>query len=121
MAVTSIIWVPPIKIIMDSKELNDTDSTDLGYMIEGKRIIKMIVQNENSVAVQNLKLSIEQYMEKVGYTWADISLDKSTWADQITIDKIGANSYGEFWVLVTKDLNYIGFEPILFNIKLQHD
>lgn len=111
----------PIKIIMDSKELNDTDPTDLGYMIEGKRIIKMIVQNENSVAVQNLKISIEQYMEKVGYTWADISLDKSTWAKQIAIDKLGANSYKEFWVLVTKDLNYIGFEPILFNIKLQHD
>lgn len=111
----------PIKILMDSKELNDTAPTDLGYMVEGKRTLKMIVQNDNSVAVRNLKISIEQYMEKVGYTWADISLDKSIWADQITIDTLGANSYKEFWVLVTKDLNYIGFEPILFNIKLQHD
>lgn len=111
----------PIKILMDSKELNDTNPTDLGYMVEGKRILKMIVQNENSVAVRNLKISIEQYMEKVGYTWADISLDNSIWADQIAIDTLDANSYKEFWVLVTKDLNYIGFEPILFNIKLQHD
>ncbi|MFN6588754.1 cell adhesion protein [Bacillus sp. PGP15] len=111
----------PIKILMDSKDLNDTDPTDLGYMIEGKRMIKMIVQNENSIAVQNLKISIEQYMEKVGYTWADVSLDKSTWADQITIGTLGANSDKEFWVLVTKDLNYMGLEPILFNIKLQHD
>ncbi len=111
----------PIKILMASKELNDTDPTDLGYMVEGKRVIKMIVQNENSVPVQNLQISIEQYMEKVGYTWADISLDKSNWADQIAINTLGANSYKEFWVLVTKDLNYIGFEPIVFNIKLQHD
>lgn len=111
----------PLKIIMDSKELNDTDPTNLGNMIEEKRIIKMMVQNENSVAVHNLKISIEQYMERVGYTWADISLDKSNWADQIAIGTLGANSYSEFWVLVTKDLNYIGFEPILFNIKLQHD
>ncbi|PFJ16529.1 cell adhesion protein [Bacillus cereus] len=111
----------PIKIIMDSRELNDTDPTDLGYMIEGKRIIKMIVQNENSVAVQNLKISIEQYMEKVGYTWADISLDNLAWVKQISINTLSANSFREFWVLVTKDLNYIGFEPILFNIKLQHD
>ncbi|MDA2157918.1 cell adhesion protein [Bacillus cereus group sp. Bc253] len=111
----------PIKIIMESKELNDTGPTDLGYMIEGKRVIKMIVQNENSVAVQNLKISIEQYMEKVGYTWADISLDNLAWVKQISINTLGANSFREFWVLVTKDLNYIGFEPILFNIKLQHD
>ncbi|MGZ9642803.1 cell adhesion protein [Bacillus cereus] len=111
----------PLKIIMDSKELNDTDPTNLGNMIEGKRIIKMMVQNENSVAVHNLKISIEQYMEKVGYTWADISLNKSNWEDQITLGTLSANSYSEFWVLVTKDLNYIGFEPILFNIKLQHD
>ncbi|WP_230876616.1 hypothetical protein [Bacillus sp. SRB1LM] len=111
----------PLKIIMDSKELNDTDPTNLGNMIEGKRIIKMMVQNENSVAVHNLKISIEQYMEKVGYTWANISLDNLAWVKQISINTLSANSSKEFWVLVTKDLNYIGFEPILFNIKLQHD
>ncbi|OPA43454.1 cell adhesion protein [Bacillus cereus] len=111
----------PLKIIMDSKELNDTDPTNLGNMIEGKRIIKMMVQNENSVAVHNLKISIEQYMEKVGYTWANISLDSLAWVKQISINTLSANSSREFWVLVTKDLNYIGFEPILFNIKLQHD
>ncbi|WP_242136627.1 cell adhesion protein [Bacillus cereus group sp. BfR-BA-01360] len=111
----------PIKILMDSNELNETDPTSLGQMVEGQRIIKMIVQNENVTPVHNLKISIEQYMEKVGYTWANISLDNSTWSNKITIDTLGAQSNSEFWVKIMKDWDYVGFEPIYFNIRLQHE
>ncbi|MFY0147705.1 MULTISPECIES: cell adhesion protein [Bacillus cereus group] len=111
----------PIKLLMDSNELNETDPTHLGQMVEGQRIIKMIVQNNNVIPVHNLKISIEQYMEKAGYTWANISLDNSTWSNEITIDTLEAQSNIEFWIKVLKDWDYVGFEPIYFNIRLQHE
>lgn len=110
-----------LQIKMNSEELNTTDPTNLGYMLNNERIVKMTIVNENIGAATNIKLSIEQYMEKVGYTWALISLDGTNYSNEIQIDSVAAQDTRDFWVKVVKDTNFLAFEPIYFNIHLKHN
>ncbi|MFK4334973.1 hypothetical protein ABH955_005694 [Bacillus sp. RC240] len=110
-----------LQIKMNSAELNTTDPTNLGYMVNNERIVKMTIVNDNIGAATNIKLSIQQYMEKVGYTWALISLDGINYLNEIQIDSVAAQSTRDFWVKVVKDTNFLAFEPIYFNIHLKHN
>ncbi|QWH88705.1 hypothetical protein EXW29_11090 [Bacillus toyonensis] len=110
-----------LQIKMNSEELNTTDPTNLGYMVNNERIVKMTIVNDNIGAATNIKLSIQQYMEKVGYTWALISLDGTSYLNEIQIDSVAAQSTRDFWVKVVKDTNFLVFEPIYFNIQLKHN
>ncbi|WP_306008267.1 hypothetical protein [Bacillus sp. MMSF_3353] len=110
-----------LQIKMNSEELNTTDPTNLGYMVNNERIVKMTIVNDNIGAATNIKLSIQQYMEKVGYTWALISLDGTNYLNEIHIDSIAAQSTRDFWVKVVKDTNILAFEPIYFNVHLKHN
>lgn len=110
-----------LQIKMNSEELNTTDPTNLGYMVNNERIVKMTIVNDNIGAATNIKLSIQQYMEKVGYTWALISLDGTSYSNEIQIDSVTAQSTRDFWVKVVKDTNFLAFEPIYFNIHLKHN
>ncbi|HDR7349047.1 TPA: hypothetical protein QCW95_003722 [Bacillus toyonensis] len=110
-----------LQIKMNSEELNTTDPTNLGYMVNNERIVKMTIVNDNIGAATNIKLSIQQYMEKVGYTWALISLDGINYLNEIQVDSVAAQSTHDFWVKVVKDTNFLAFEPIYFNIHLKHN
>ncbi|PFU70233.1 hypothetical protein [Bacillus thuringiensis] len=110
-----------LQIKMNSEELNTTDPTNLGYMVNNERVVKMTIVNDNIGAATNIKLSIQQYMEKVGYTWALISLDGTSYLNEIQIDSVAAQSTRDFWVKVVKDTNFLAFEPIYFNINLKHN
>lgn len=110
-----------LQIKMNSEELNTTDPTNLGYMVNNERIVKMTIVNDNIGAATNIKLSIQQYMEKVGYTWALISLDGTNYSNEIQIDSVAAQDTRDFWVKVVKDTNFLAFEPIYFNIHLKHN
>ncbi|MHA4243574.1 hypothetical protein [Bacillus cereus] len=110
-----------LQIKMDSNELNTTDPMNLGYMVNNERIVKMTIVNDNIGAATNIKLSIQQYMENVGYTWALISLDGTNYSNEIQIDSVAAQDTRDFWVKVVKDTNFLAFEPIYFNIHLKHN
>ncbi|AKR12886.1 TPA: hypothetical protein ROY16_004176 [Bacillus thuringiensis] len=110
-----------LQIKMNNDELNTTDSTNLGYMLNNERIVKMTIVNDNIGAATNIKLSIQQYMDKIGYTWALISLDGTNYLNEIQIDSIAAQSTRDFWVKVVKDTNSLAFEPIYFNVHLKHN
>ncbi|HDR4895635.1 hypothetical protein [Bacillus thuringiensis] len=110
-----------LQIKMNNDELNTTDPTNLGYMLNNERIVKMTIVNDNIGAATNIKLSIQQYMEKVGYTWARISLDGTNYLNEIQIDSIAAQSTRDFWVKIVKDTNLLAFEPIYFNVYLIHN
>ncbi|MBZ8124546.1 hypothetical protein [Bacillus thuringiensis] len=110
-----------LQIKMNKDELNTTDPTNLGNMFNNERIVKMTIVNDNIGAATNIKLSIQQYMEKVGYTWALISLDGTNYLNEIQIDSIAAQSTRDFWVKVVKDTNLLAFEPMYFNVHLKHN
>ncbi|HDX9646711.1 TPA: hypothetical protein ROY02_003011 [Bacillus cereus] len=109
-----------LQIKMNNEELNTTDPTNLGYMVDNERIVKMTIVNDNIGAATNIKLSIQQYMEKVGYNWALISLDGTNYLNEIQVDLVAAQSTRDFWVKVVKETNLLTFEPIYFNIHLIH-
>nr|WP_230690632.1 hypothetical protein [Bacillus thuringiensis] len=109
-----------LQIKMNNEELNTTDPTNLGYMVDNERIVKMTIVNDNIGVATNIKLSIQQYMEKVGYTWVLISLGGTNYLNEIQIDSIAAQSTRDFWVKVVKETNLLAFEPIYFNIHLIH-
>lgn len=110
-----------LHISMDTKELDETDPTYLGYMTETERLVKMTLTNDNVGPVSNVKVAIQQYMEKFGYTWAHLSLDGSHYTDELAIETLDTGSSKDFWVKIIKDVNYMAFEPIYFNIHLSHD
>ncbi|MGA4464351.1 hypothetical protein ACPA2L_16935 [Bacillus bombysepticus] len=110
-----------LQIKMNNDELNTTDPTNLGYMVDNERIVKMTIVNDNIGAATNIKLSIQQYMDKIGYNWALISLDGTNYLNEIQIDSISAQSTLDFWVKVVKDTNFLTFEPIYFHIHLKHN
>ncbi|MBJ8115382.1 MULTISPECIES: hypothetical protein [Bacillus] len=110
-----------LQIKMNSEELNTTDPTNLGYMLNNEQIVKMTIVNDNIGAATNIKLSIQQYMKKVGCTWALISLDGTNYSNEIQIDSVAAQDTRDFWVKVVKDTNFLAFEPIYFNIHLKHN
>ncbi|HHK5530958.1 TPA: protein containing cell adhesion domain protein [Bacillus paranthracis] len=110
-----------LHISMDTKELDETDPTHLGYMTETERLVKMTLTNDNVGPVSNVKVAIQQYMEKFGYTWAHVSLDGSHYTDELAIETLDAGSSKDFWVKIIKDVNYMAFEPIYFNIHLSHE
>lgn len=110
-----------LHISMDTKELDETDPTHLGYMTETERLVKMTLTNGNVGPVSNVKVVIQQYMEKFGYTWAHLSLDGSKYTDELAIETLDAGSSKDFWVKIIKDVNYMAFEPIHFNIHLSHE
>jgi hypothetical protein len=52
----------------------------------------------------------------------DVSGNPSTYQDTtLSIASLAANSEIFFWVKVTKGNDYMGFEPLQFNIHLEHD
>lgn len=110
-----------LHISMDTKELDETDPTHLGYMTESERLVKMTLTNDNVGPVSNVKVAIQQYMEKFGYTWAHLSLDGSHYTNELTIETLNPGSSKDFWVKIIKDVNYMAFEPIYFNIHLSHE
>ncbi|MFI8680063.1 hypothetical protein [Bacillus thuringiensis] len=110
-----------LQIKMNNDELNKTDPTNLGYMLNNERIVKMTIVNDNIGVATNIKLLIQQYMDKIGYTWALISLDGTNYLNEIHIDSIAAQSTCDFWVKVVKDTNVLAFEPIYFNVHLKHN
>ncbi|MGN4411343.1 hypothetical protein ACTFOF_05525 [Bacillus cereus group sp. MYBK87-2] len=110
-----------LHISMDTKELDETDPTHLGYMTETERLVKMTLTNDNVGPVSNVKVAIQQYMEKFGYTWAHLSLDGSHYTDELAIETLDAGSSKDFWVKIIKDVNHMAFEPIYFNIHLSHE
>ncbi|HHX7185422.1 TPA: protein containing cell adhesion domain protein [Bacillus paranthracis] len=110
-----------LHISMDTKELDETDPTHLGYMTETERLVKMTLTNDNVGPVSNVKVAIQQYMEKFGYTWAHLSLDGSHYTNELAIETLNTGSSKDFWVKIIKDVNYMAFEPIYFNIHLSHE
>ncbi|MGE1016389.1 hypothetical protein ACQGSC_29045, partial [Bacillus wiedmannii] len=110
-----------LQIKMNNEELNTTNPTNLGYMVNNERIVKMTIVNDNIGAATNIKLSIQQYMEKIGYTWALISLDGNNYLNEIQVDSVAAQSTRDFWVKVVKDTYSLAFEPIYFNVHLKHN
>ncbi|WP_270364737.1 cell adhesion protein [Bacillus paranthracis] len=110
-----------IKVLMGEQELNNTDTTHLGYMTGSDRIIKMRVQNDYLMAVTNVKISIQQYMDKIGFTWAEVSLDNIVYSKEVIVNNLAARSFKEFYVKIAKDKDHFGFEPIYFDIHLKHD
>lgn len=110
-----------LHISMNTKELDETDPTHLGYMTETERLVKMTLTNDNVGPVNNVEVAIQQYMEKFGYTWAHLSLDGSHYTDELSIETLDAGSSKDFWVKIIKDVNYMAFEPIYFNIYLSHE
>ncbi|SIQ42505.1 hypothetical protein SAMN05878494_1375 [Bacillus cereus] len=110
-----------LQIKMNGEELNTTDPTNLGYMLNNERIVKMTIVNDTIGAATDIKLSIQQYMEKVGYTWALISLDGTNYSNEIQIDSVAAQDTRDFWVKVVKDTNFLTSEPVYFNIHLKHN
>lgn len=114
-----------IQIMWGENELETTESTNIGNMVGGVREIKLDIHNPSGIVINNLKVAITQYMDKFGYTWADIAEDingsPSNYVDELIFPTMNPLETKSIWLKVTKGHDYMGLENLKFNIHIEHD
>jgi hypothetical protein len=114
-----------LEVRFNGTELSKNSQTDIGTLISGLLEVQMEIHNPSPTAVYNVQISISQYLDKFGWTWVDIALDNGgspgVYGDSISISQINAGETIPFWVKVVKGTDYVGFEPLQFNINVTHD
>lgn len=115
-----------IQVRMNGTEISRTDLTNLGTMSGGSTLVLLDVYNPLGAEVTGVSIAIQQYMDKFGWTWADIA-DGSTgspgdFSDLLVIDAIPAMSGYPFYIRVMKSASdmYNPMEPLKLSIHLSY-
>lgn len=111
-----------LEVRLNGNELSTTEQTDIGLMVGGQLTVTMEVYNPASVSVNGVKISISQYQNAFGWTWCDISTDGGeTWSDLASIGSLSPQASSQFLLKVTKGNDYMGLDPLQFNVNVSHD
>ncbi|WP_454015638.1 hypothetical protein [Bacillus sp. Marseille-Q7846] len=114
-----------LEIKFSGEELSTLAQTRLPDMISGKSEIMLELVNPSVARANNVNLSIAQYEDKFGWSWADIALDSNgkpgQYQDSINIPYVNPENTIKFWLKVTKGTDYVGLAPLQFQIHLEHE
>ncbi|WP_223268682.1 hypothetical protein [Bacillus toyonensis] len=114
-----------LEIKFSGEELSTLAQTRLPDMISGKSEIMLELVNPSVARANNVNLSIAQYEDKFGWSWADIALDSNgkpgQYQDSINIPYVNPEKTIKFWLKVTKGTDYVGLAPLQFQIHLEHE
>ncbi|NYS75919.1 hypothetical protein [Bacillus sp. BH32] len=114
-----------LEIKFSGEELSTLAQTRLPDMISGKSEIMLELVNPSVARANNVNLSIAQYEDKFGWSWADLALDSNgkpgQYQDSISIPYVNPEKTIKFWLKVTKGTDYVGLAPLQFQIHLEHE
>ncbi|MDA2185649.1 hypothetical protein PDN25_27100 [Bacillus cereus] len=114
-----------LEIKFSGEELSTLAPTRLPDMISGKSEIMLELVNPSVARANNVNLSIAQYEDKFGWSWADLALDSNgkpgQYQDSINIPCVNPEKTIKFWLKVTKGTDYVGLAPLQFQIHLEHE
>ncbi|EJS45908.1 hypothetical protein ICE_05318 [Bacillus cereus BAG1X1-2] len=114
-----------LEIKISGEELSTLAQTRLPDMISGKSEIMLELVNPSVARANNVNLSIAQYEDKFGWSWADLALDSNgkpgQYQDSINIPYVNPENTIKFWLKVTKGTDYVGLAPLQFQIHLEHE
>ncbi|MCH5475162.1 hypothetical protein L4A40_18515 [Bacillus cereus] len=114
-----------LEIKFSGEELSTLAQTRLPDMISGKSEIMLELVNPSVARANNVNLSIAQYEDKFGWSWADLALDSNgkpgQYQDSINIPYVNPENTIKFWLKVTKGTDYVGLAPLQFQIYLEHE
>ncbi|PHF52244.1 hypothetical protein COI41_22120 [Bacillus toyonensis] len=114
-----------LEIKFSGEELSTLAQTRLPDMISGKSEIMLELVNPSVARANNVNLSIAQYEDKFGWSWADLALDSNgkpgQYQDSINIPYVNPENTMKFWLKVTKGTDYVGLAPLQFQIHLEHE
>ncbi|WP_242480965.1 hypothetical protein [Bacillus cereus group sp. N11] len=114
-----------LEIKFSGEELSTLAQTRLPDMISGKSEIMLELVNPSVARANNVNLSIAQYEDKFGWSWADLALDSNgkpgQYQDSINIPYVNPEKTIKFWLKVTKGTDYVGLAPLQFQIHLEHE
>ncbi|WP_074593182.1 hypothetical protein [Bacillus cereus] len=114
-----------LEINFSGEELSTLAQTRLPDMISGKSEIMLELVNPSVARANNVNLSIAQYEDKFGWSWADLALDSNgkpgQYQDSINIPYVNPENTIKFWLKVTKGTDYVGLAPLQFQIHLEHE
>ncbi len=114
-----------LEIKFSGEELSTLAQTRLPDMISGKSEIMLELVNPSVARANNVNLSIAQYEDKFGWSWADLALDSNCkpgqYQDSINIPYVNPEKTIKFWLKVTKGTDYVGLAPLQFQIHLEHE
>lgn len=114
-----------LEIKFSGEELSTLAQTRLPDMISGKSEIMLELVNPSVARANNVNLSIAQYEDKFGWSWADLALDSNgkpgQYQDSINFPYVNPEKTIKFWLKVTKGTDYVGLAPLQFQIHLEHE
>ena len=114
-----------LEIKFSGEELSTLAQTRLPDMISGKSEIMLELVNPSVARANNVNLSIAQFEDKFGWSWADLALDSNgkpgQYQDSINIPYVNPEKTIKFWLKVTKGTDYVGLAPLQFQIHLEHE
>ncbi|WP_259384505.1 hypothetical protein [Bacillus thuringiensis] len=114
-----------LEIKFSGEELSTLAQTRLPDMISGKSEIMLELVNPSVARANNVNLSIAQYEDKFGWSWAELALDSNgkpgQYQDSINIPYVNPENTIKFWLKVTKGTDYVGLAPLQFQIHLEHE
>ncbi|MGX5518884.1 hypothetical protein [Bacillus cereus] len=114
-----------LEIKFSGEELSTLAQTRLPDMISGKSEIMLELVNPSVARANNVNLSIAQYEDKFGWSWADLALDSNgkpgQYQDSINIPYVNPEKTIKFWLKITKGTDYVGLAPLQFQIHLEHE
>lgn len=108
-----------------SKNLSTSSINNVGSIQSEKLELQLEVYNQTTLTIQNIRLTIRQYIQDEGYTWTRIAIDNNglpgEYADNLAINSIGGEASQLFWIELKRPENSSATENIYFNIDLTHD
>lgn len=108
-----------IVLMKDGVPLNTYGFNRLGIMQGDKIEQRLQVKNELTHVIENLRISIRQYLGEFGWEWTDLALDKEgDYGKYITIQSIGPGEVKEFWLRVVRDVEKVVFDPTYFIVDI---
>lgn len=101
------------------------DSTFLGRLMNGRIQEKFTLRNDSAFTVKNTAVSVIQYRQDKGYTYADIAPDNNgapgTFADVIPVGVLAQGQSMDFWLKIEKTEDVFSVLPMHFFLNISYD
>lgn len=112
-----------LQVRQNGIELSRSQQTMLGDLNRNVLVVPLEVYNPGSSTVKNIEVSVTQYCDKFGWTWAKVAPDLSNtpgaWSDTVLIPQLASKETKNFWLQVEKGTGYQGIESLQFNVHLK--
>lgn len=110
-----------LQMYHDGELLQEFDPHKLGRITPSGLVVKLELHNPAKINANDVNLSVERYMESIGYEWTDVSLNEEGPYDKdLHFDVIAAGESVYFYVRMDKEGIIPDDNIVYFTIYVEH-